>query len=150
MKNLPGIWQRANVEFINFTHYTHPMKMKLEVVTVPVTDVDRAIKFYVDVLGFHLDGDWKMDGGIRYVQLTPVGSACSIVIGNNITTAQPGTIDSLLLVVEDIQQTHKELKQKEISVTDVEKMPWGAWHIYLSDPDGNKLTLQQKPVLENK
>lgn len=120
------------------------MKMKLEVVIVPVSDVDRAIEFYGDKLGFHLDGDWKMDGGTRFVQLTPVGSGCSIVVGSNITKSKPGTIDSLLFVVENIQKVHDELTKKGVKVTDVEKMPWGAWHIYLSDPDGNKLSIQQK------
>jgi len=124
------------------------MEMKLEVVTVPVSNVDRAIKFYADKLGFHLDGDWKMDGGMRYVQLTPVGSGCSIVIGEKITETKPGTIDFLLLVVKDIHKIHDHLVKKGVKVTDVEKMPWGAWHIYLSDPDGNKLTFQQKPSAE--
>jgi catechol 2,3-dioxygenase-like lactoylglutathione lyase family enzyme len=126
------------------------MEMKLEVVTVPVSDVDRAKEFYADKLGFHLDGDWKLDGEIRYVQLTPVGSGCSIVIGNNITKAVAGSIDSLLLVVENIHEVHDALVEKGVSVTDVEKMPWGAWHIYFSDPDGNKLTIQQKPSPQEK
>jgi catechol 2,3-dioxygenase-like lactoylglutathione lyase family enzyme len=126
------------------------MKMTLEVVTVPVSDVDLAIEFYAEKLGFHVDGDWKMDGGIRYVQLTPVGSGCSIVIGSNVSKALPGSIDSLLLVVENIHKVHDELVKKGIKVTDVEKMPWGAWHIYFSDPDGNKLTIQQKPSSQEK
>lgn len=121
------------------------MEMKLEVVTVPVSDVDRAIEFYADKLGFHLDGDWKMEGGMRYVQLTPVGSGCSIVMGDKITEMKPGTLDFLLLVVKDIHKVHDKLVKKGVKVTDVEKMPWGSWHIYLSDPDGNKLTFQQKP-----
>ena len=123
------------------------MNMKLEVVTVPVTDVDKAIQFYVDILGFHLDGDWKMGEGLRYAQMTPVGSACSIVVGTNISKAPVGSLDALLFVVDNIQEVHDELVAKGISVTPVEKMPWGAWHIYLSDPDGNKLTIQQKPDL---
>ncbi len=126
------------------------MEMKLEVVTVPVSDVDRAKEFYADKLGFHIDGDWKMDGGIRYMQLTPIGSGCSIVIGNNITKSPPGTIDSILLVVEDIKKAHDKLVENGVKVTDVEKMPWGAWHIYFSDPDGNKLTIQQKPQIPEK
>jgi catechol 2,3-dioxygenase-like lactoylglutathione lyase family enzyme len=126
------------------------MEMKLEVVAVPVSDVDRAIDFYANKLGFHLDGDWKMDGGTRYVQVTPVGSACSIVFGNNITKSQPGSLEFILLVVEDIHKVHDELVKKDVKVTDVEKMPWGSWHIYLSDPDGNKLTIQQKPPTPEK
>jgi catechol 2,3-dioxygenase-like lactoylglutathione lyase family enzyme len=123
------------------------MEMKLEVVTVPVSDVDRAKEFYADKLGFNVDGDWKISDDVRYIQLTPIGSGCSIVIGNGITKAQPGTIDSILLVVDDINKVHDELVKKGVTVTDVEKMPWGAWHIYFSDPDGNKLTIQQKPPI---
>jgi len=126
------------------------MEMKLEVVMVPVSDVDRAKEFYAEKLGFHVDGDWKMDGGVRYIQLTPVGSACSITIGTNVTSAKPGSIDSLLFVVEDIHKVHDVLVEKGVTVTDVEKMPWGAWHINLSDPDGNKLTIQQKPPTQDK
>ena len=122
--------------------------MLLEVVTVPVSDVDKSKKFYSEILGFHVDGDWEIGGGVRYVQLTPVGSGCSICIGKNITQAKPGSIDALLLVVKDIHKAHDELVKKGIKVTDVEKMPWGAWHIYFSDPDGNRLTLQQKPPQE--
>jgi catechol 2,3-dioxygenase-like lactoylglutathione lyase family enzyme len=125
------------------------MEMLLEVITVPVSDVDRAIGFYVGKIGFHLDGDWKMEDK-RYVQLTPVGSGCSICIGKGITTTKPGSIDSLLLVVKDIHKTHDELVKKGVKVTDVEKMPWGAWHIYLSDPDGNKWQIQQKPPVPKK
>ena len=123
--------------------------MLIEVITVPVSDVDRAKAFYVEKLGFHEDGDWKMEDK-RYVQLTPVGSGCSICIGEGITESKPGSIDSLLLVVKDIHKAHNELVKKGVKVTDVEKMPWGAWHIYFSDPDGNKLTIQQKPPIQEK
>ena len=125
------------------------MEMLIEVVTVPVSDVDKAKAVYVEKLGFHEDGDWKM-ADKRYVQLTPVGSGCSICIGEGITQAKPGSIDSLLLVVKDIHKAHDELIKKGVKVTDVEKMPWGAWHIYFSDPDGNKLTIQQKPPVQEK
>lgn len=125
------------------------MEMLIEVVTVPVSDVDMAKEFYVEKIGFHLDGDWKMEDK-RFVQLTPVGSGCSICIGEGITTAKPGSIDSLLLVVKDIYKAHEELVKKGVKVTDVEKMPWGAWHIYFSDPDGNKLTIQQKAPVQEK
>jgi predicted enzyme related to lactoylglutathione lyase len=120
------------------------MEMLIEVITVPVSDVDKAKEFYAEKLGFHVDGDWDM-GERRYVQLTPVGSACSICIGENITEAKPGSIDSILIVVKDIQKAHDDLVKKGVKVTAPEKMPWGAWHSYLSDPDGNKLSLQQKP-----
>jgi len=124
------------------------MEMTLEVITVPVSDVEKAKEFYVGKLGFHEDGDWKIDGK-RFVQLTPVGSGCSIAIGEGVTTAKPGSIDSILLVVKDIHAVHDELVEKGVKVTDVEKMPWGAWHIYLSDPDGNKLSIQQKPPVQS-
>lgn len=136
---------RRIVDILKKFIYILCMEMKLEVVTVPVADVDRAKKFYIEKLGFHEDGDWKIEGGRRYIQLTPVGSGCSIVLGEGITTAKPGSIDSLLLVVKDIHEAHDELVKKGVTVTDVEKMPWGAWHIYMSDPDGNKLSIQQKP-----
>jgi|SRR5882672_3336206 len=123
------------------------MEMLIEVITVPVSDVDRAKAFYVEKIGFHLDGDWKMEDK-HYVQLTLVGSGCSICIGEGITKAKPGSIDSLLLVVKDIHKTHDELVKKGVEVTDVEKMPWGAWHIYFSDPDGNKFSIQQKPPIQ--
>ena len=123
--------------------------MLLEVVSVPVSDVDRAKEFYVEKIGFHLDGDWEM-GDKRYVQLTPVGSGCSIAIGKGITTAKPGSIDSLLLVVKDIHKAHDELAEKGVKVTDVKKEDWGAYHIYFSDPDGNKWQIQQKPPAQEK
>ena len=119
------------------------MEMKLEVITIPVSDIDHAKEFYIDKLGFHLDGDWEL-GDRRYIQLTPIGSACSIAIGKGITQAKPGSIDSVLLVVKDIHKAHEELVNKGVDVTDVEETSWGAWHIYLTDPDGNKLTIQQK------
>ncbi len=95
------------------------MEMLLEVVTIPVSDVDRAKAFYVEKLGFHEDGDWKMEDK-RYVQLTPVGSGCSICIGEGITSAKPGSIDSILLVAKDIQKAHDALVKKGVKVTDVE------------------------------
>ena len=119
------------------------MQMKLELVSVAVSDVERAKAFYVDRLGFHADYDVKLNEKVRFVQLTPPGSACSIVIGLGITPMKPGSLDSLLLKVEDIEKAHKELKKNGVEVTDVKLEPWGAYHIYFSDPDGNKWQLQQ-------
>ena len=82
--------------------------MAIEVITVPVSDVDRAKNFYVEKLGFHEDGDWKIEDK-RFVQLTPVGSGCSIAIGEGVTTAKPGSIDNILLVVKDIHKIHENL-----------------------------------------
>jgi predicted enzyme related to lactoylglutathione lyase len=120
------------------------MEMKLELVLVPVSDVERAKKFYTEQFGFHADVDMNL-GERRFIQLTPEGSACSIAIGDGVTQAKPGSVDSLLLVVEDIHKAHDMLVEKGVKVTDVETMPWGAQHIYLSDPDGNKWSLQEKP-----
>ena len=119
------------------------MQMKLEVVSVPVSDVDKAKAFYTEQLGFHPDHDHKISETLRFVQLTPPGSGCSIVFGTGITSMKPGTLDSLLLVVEDIYKIHNKLVKKGVKVTDVKKEFWGAYHIYFSDPDGNKWQIQQ-------
>jgi len=120
------------------------MDMKLEVVPIGVTDVDRAKAFYVDKLGFHMDIDQPM-GDKRYVQLTPVGSACSISFGIGITETKPGAIDGLLLVVEDINAVYKELSDRGAEISEPKLEAWGSTHSYLSDPDGNRWTIQQKP-----
>lgn len=119
------------------------MEMKLEVVPIGVTDVDRAKAFYADQFGFHADIDQPL-GDKRYVQLTPPGSACSISLGVGITKTKPGEIDGLLLVVEDIQAVYKELSGRGVDLTEPKAEPWGAIHSYLSDPDGNAWTIQQK------
>jgi predicted enzyme related to lactoylglutathione lyase len=120
------------------------MDMKLEVVPIGVTDVDRAKAFYVDMFGFNADVDQPM-GDKRYVQLTPPGSACSISLGVGITKTKPGEIDGLLLVVNDIQALYTELTGRGVKVSEPKTEPWGAIHSYLSDPDGNNWTIQQKP-----
>lgn len=119
--------------------------MKLEVVPIGVSDVDRAKEFYADKFGFHADIDQPM-GDKRYIQLTPPGSACSISFGIGITETKPGAIDGLLLVVEDIQAVYKALIDKGVEVSEPKMEAWGATHSYLSDPDGNRWTLQQKPA----
>ena len=120
------------------------MQMKLEVIPIGVTDVDRAKAFYADQFGFHADVDQPMSDK-RYVQLTPPGSACSISFGIGITKTKPGEIDGLLLVVEDIQNVYKELSGRGVNLSEPKAEPWGAVHSYLSDPDGNSWTIQQKP-----
>jgi len=120
------------------------MEMKLEVVPIGVTDVDRAKAFYRDKFGFNADIDQPL-GDMRYVQLTPPGSACSISFGDGFTKIKPGEIDGLVLVVKDIQAVYKELSSRGIEVTEPKAEPWGATHSYLSDPDGNRWTLQQLP-----
>jgi catechol 2,3-dioxygenase-like lactoylglutathione lyase family enzyme len=120
------------------------MEMKLEVVPIGVTDVERAKAFYVDKFGFHADVDQPM-GDKRYVQLTPPGSGCSISLGVGITRTKPGEIDGLLLVVGDIQAVYKELSDRGVEVSEPKEEAWGSTHSYLSDPDGNSWTIQQKP-----
>jgi predicted enzyme related to lactoylglutathione lyase len=120
------------------------MEMKLEVVPIGVTDVDRAKSFYVDKFGFHADVDMPL-GSKRYVQLTPVGSACSISLGVGITKIKPGEIDGLLLVVSDIKVVYKELSHRGVDISEPKMEAWGSTHSYLSDPDGNRWTIQQKP-----
>jgi predicted enzyme related to lactoylglutathione lyase len=121
------------------------MDMKLEVVPIGVTNVDSAKAFYADKFGFNIDVDQPM-GDKRYVQATPPGSACSISFGAGITQTKPSAIDGLLLVVTDIEAVYTELSKRGIEITEPKTESWGSTHCYLSDPDGNKWTIQQKPV----
>ncbi len=114
---------------------------KLELVAVPVTDVDRAKAFYVEKVGFNLDHDHVVNENMRFVQLTPRGSGCSIAIGKGLTKMPPGSIEGLQLVVSDIHAAHAELKARGVDVTDVEDLPWG-YFVYFSDPDGNRWNVQ--------
>jgi catechol 2,3-dioxygenase-like lactoylglutathione lyase family enzyme len=118
--------------------------MKLELVAVPVTDVDRAKEFYVEKLGFNADYDIKVHAGLRFVQLTPHGSACSVVIGEGTTTMKPGTQKGLQMVIEDAKKTHAELKKRGVDVSDIDVQSWGSF-IYFDDPDKNTWSLQQLP-----
>ena len=119
------------------------MDMKLELVAVPVTDVDRAKDFYVQA-GFVLDHDHTVSDEIRFVQLTPPGSGCSIAIGNGVTQMQPGALDNMQMVVANADEAQAELKSRGIEVSDVDDQPWGRF-VYFSDPDGNGWSLQQLP-----
>ena len=120
------------------------MQMKIELVPVPVTDVDRAKAFYVEKIGFHADFDVQVHEGLRFVQLTPPGSACSIVLGVGITTMQPGAIESYLMVVSDVRAVREELVKRGADISEVEVLEWGSF-VYFSDPDGNRWSLQQLP-----
>ncbi len=120
--------------------------MKLELVPVPVTDVDRAKAFYTDRLGFVLDVDVQPVEGMRVVQLTPPGSACSIVIGTGleqISDMAPGSIKGLHLVVRDIGQAREELLGRGVEVSEVSDVGGGVKYAWFRDPDGNSLTLQE-------
>ncbi len=123
------------------------MDWKLELVTLPVSDVDRAKEFYVDQIGFNADHDVRPMEGIRFVQLTPPGSACSVAIGEGLTEAPPGTAPNLMIVVSDIQAAHAQLKDKGVDVSDVDVQEWGQF-VYFADPDGNQWALQQLPPAE--
>ncbi len=120
------------------------MQMKLEVVFVPVTDVDRAKAFYVEKLGFHADHDQRVNEKLRFVQLTPEGSACSIAIGEGLTDMVPGSLKNVMMVIENAQEAHDALKAKGVEVSAIDSQAWGKF-IYLTDPDGNSWTLQELP-----
>ncbi|HTU85616.1 MAG TPA: glyoxalase superfamily protein [Solirubrobacteraceae bacterium] len=120
------------------------MDWKLELVAIPVSDVDRAKSFYVEQAGFNADHDHTVSEEIRFVQLTPPGSACSIALGMGVTEAAPGSVQGLQLVVEDIEKAHDELAQRGVEVSDVQQFPWGSF-VFFSDPDGNKWSVQQLP-----
>jgi predicted enzyme related to lactoylglutathione lyase len=118
------------------------MDMKLELVPVPVTDVDRSKAFYVEQVGFHADHDHQVTPDLRFVQLTPPGSSCSIVIGTGITKMAPGSQQGLQVVVNDVEAVRQALTSRGVKTSDVDKQPWG-WFINFSDPDGNTWSVQQ-------
>ena len=117
--------------------------MKLELVMVPVTDVDRAKEFYERV-GFNPDHDVEVSADVRFVQMTPPGSACSIAFGKGLTRLEPGSLDNLQMVVEDADAVRAELLERGIEVTDVDELQWGRF-VFFADPDGNGWALQQLP-----
>jgi predicted enzyme related to lactoylglutathione lyase len=120
------------------------MQMKLEVVHVPVSDVDRAKAFYTEQIGFNADHDHQVNDELRFVQLTPPGSACSIAIGTGLTQMKPGSIEGLMMVVADVQAARDELMRRGTDVSEIDVQPWGSF-VYFSDPDGNAWVLQQLP-----
>jgi catechol 2,3-dioxygenase-like lactoylglutathione lyase family enzyme len=134
------------------------MDWKLEVVVVPVSDVDRAKAFYADQVGFVVDVDRQLGEAFRVVQLTPRGSGCSVTIGTGLTGAEPGSVQGLQLVVTDIEAAHAELVGRGVEVTPVRHMQDGEWldgrggpwnsFFFFSDPDGNGWAVQEKPAAE--
>ncbi len=120
------------------------MDFKLELVAVPVSDVDRAKAFYTEKVGFNADQDHHVSDGLRFVQLTPPGSACSIAIGEGISSKAPGSVEGLQLVVADIDAARAHLVERGIDVGDVQDFPWGRF-VFFSDPDGNGWAVQQLP-----
>lgn len=126
------------------------MEMKLELVVLPVSDVDAAIDFYVNKVGFHLDQDNKVNEGFRFVQLTPPGSACSIAFGTGITEfgegvtekIEPGSVKGLQVVVEDTRKVREQLVSNGVEASEVQEFPWGIF-TFFTDPDGNRWSVQQ-------
>jgi predicted enzyme related to lactoylglutathione lyase len=120
------------------------MDWKLELVAVPVSDVDRAKAFYAEKVGFNADHDQQVNPTLRFVQLTPPGSACSIYIGTGLTKMKPGLIEGLQMVVPDIEKAHDQLAERGVEVSEIQDLAWGRF-VYFSDPDGNKWAVQQLP-----
>jgi catechol 2,3-dioxygenase-like lactoylglutathione lyase family enzyme len=118
------------------------MEYKLELVPVPVTDVDRAKAFYTEKAGFNADHDHEVSEDLRFVQLTPPGSACSISIGKGLVETPPGSAQGLQLVVDDIEAAHDDLAGRGVDVSDVQDFPWGRF-VFFKDPDGNSWSVQQ-------
>jgi catechol 2,3-dioxygenase-like lactoylglutathione lyase family enzyme len=120
------------------------MDMKIELVAIPVTDVDRAKSFYVDQVGFIADHDHQVNPELRFVQLTPPGSACSIVLGVGVTQMEPGSQKGVQMVVADAQACHDRLTANGVDASPVDEQPWGQF-VYFADPDGNTWALQESP-----
>jgi predicted enzyme related to lactoylglutathione lyase len=118
---------------------------RLELVQVPVSDVDRAKAFYTEKAGFNADHDHRVSDEIRFVQLTPAGSACSIAIGTGLSEMRPGSVQGLQLVVSDIEAARAELVEREVEVSEVQEFDWGSF-VFFSDPDGNRWAVQQLPA----
>jgi len=120
------------------------MDWKIELVAIPVTDVDRAKAFYVDQVGFNADHDHTVHEGLRFVQLTPPGSACSIVLGLGITDMAPGSQKGVQVVVSDAAAAREQLVGNGVEASEVDEQPWGKF-VYFADPDGNTWALQELP-----
>jgi predicted enzyme related to lactoylglutathione lyase len=120
------------------------MDWKIELVAIPVTDVDRAKAFYTDQVGFNADHDYQVSDSLRFVQLTPPGSACSVVMGTGITDMPPGSQKGVQMVVEDVAAARAQLVGNGVAASEVDVQPWGSF-VYFSDPDGNTWSLQQLP-----
>ena len=118
------------------------MDFKLELIAVPVSDVDRAKSFYTDQAGFNADHDHTVSEDLRFVQLTPPGSGCSISIGKGLVTSEPGSLQGLQLVVSDIGEAYAELSGRGVPVSEVQNFPWGRF-VFFQDPDGNAWAVQE-------
>ncbi|MBN9327292.1 MAG: glyoxalase [Cellulomonas sp. 73-145] len=123
------------------------MDYKIELIILPVSDVDRAKEFYADKVGFVVDHDQRVSDQLRFVQLTPPGSACSIAFGEGLVDTPPGSVHGLQIVVADADAAHEELSARGVAVSAVEDLAWGRF-VYFSDPDGNAWALQELPHRE--
>ncbi len=121
------------------------MDWKLELVSIPVADVDRAKAFYTEKIGFNADHDHQVNDQMRFVQLTPPGSGCSIAIGTGITPAAPGSVQGMQLVVTDVAAAREQLIARGVEVGAVQEFPWGKF-VFFKDPDGNGWAVQQIPL----
>ena len=121
------------------------MDWKIELVTIPVSDVDRAKAFYTEKAGFNADHDHRVSDEVRFVQLTPPGSACSIAVGTGISQSQPGSVQGMQLIVSDINAARTELAERGVDVSEVQEFDWGSF-VFFSDPDGNGWAVQQIPA----
>jgi len=121
------------------------MDWKLELVAIPVSDVDRAKTFYTEKVGFDADHDHRVSDAIRFVQLTPPGSACSIALGEGVIDTPPGSVQGLQMVVSDIEAARAELVERGVEVSEVQAFDWGSF-VFFSDPDGNGWAVQQVPA----
>lgn len=123
------------------------MDWKIELIAVPVADIDRAKDFYVSI-GFNADHDHRVDENIRFVQLTPPGSACSIVLDLHFTSMAPGAVQGIQCVVADADAALADLRERGVAAGDVDETPWGRF-VYFRDPDGNGWALQQLVAYES-
>jgi catechol 2,3-dioxygenase-like lactoylglutathione lyase family enzyme len=121
------------------------MDWKLELIGLPVSDVDRAIAFYSEQVGFQLDHDHTVSDEVRFVQLTPPGSACSIAVGRGIVEGEPGSVRGLQIVVDSAETAREELLGRGVEVSDVQRFPWGSF-VFFNDPDGNRWSVQELPA----
>jgi catechol 2,3-dioxygenase-like lactoylglutathione lyase family enzyme len=147
LEDKPGCarWRPCTGGLASRPGYTVPdMDWKIELVAIPVTDADRAKAFYVEQVGFHADHDHQVNDALRFVQLTPPGSACSIVLGTGITEMPPGSQKGVQCVVADVEAARRELIAHGVQASDADVQPWGPF-VTFSDPDGNTWALQQLP-----
>jgi catechol 2,3-dioxygenase-like lactoylglutathione lyase family enzyme len=136
---------RRNPKKNNEQERENLMDWKIELIFVPVSDVDRAKAFYVDRIGFNADFDQRVNEKLRFVQLTPPGSACSIAFGEGITDAAPGSLNNVQIVVPNADEARAHLRENGVEASEVDDQPWGRF-VTFADPDGNSWTLQELPV----